>query len=67
MEPHQERVITEKAELSEKVSKLETFLDGAVYASLPAGEQMRLSRQYLIMQLYEQVLSERIGAFEASQ
>jgi len=66
MQPHQQRVITEKAELSEKVDKLEKFISGSVYSSLPAAEQMRLSRQLLIMQLYEQVLSERIGAFEQS-
>jgi len=64
MQPHQERVVAEKAELSEKVDKLETFIGGSIYTSLPAAEQMRLTRQYLIMQLYEQVLSERIGAFE---
>lgn len=63
MEPHQQRVVDEKAELSDKLDKLETFVGGAVYASLPAPEQTRLSRQILIMQLYEQVLSERISAF----
>ena len=63
MQPHQQRVVDEKAELSEKLSKLESFIGGAIYAGLPAAEQTRISRQYLIMQLYEQVLSERIGAF----
>jgi hypothetical protein len=61
--PHQQRVVDEKAELSEKVTKLEIFLGGGTYASLPAAEQTRLSRQFLIMQLYEQVLSERISSF----
>ena len=63
MQAHQQRVVEEKVELSEKLTKLELFLSGSVYASLPSAEQTRLSRQYLIMQLYEQVLSERIGAF----
>lgn len=63
MQPHQERVVQEKAELSEKVDKLETFIGGSIYASLPPAEQSRLTRQHLIMQLYEQVLSERIAAF----
>lgn len=65
MQPHQQRVVDEKAELSEKLEKLETFTGGSIYADLPASEQMRLSRQLLIMQLYEQVLAERIGAFPA--
>ena len=64
MKPHQERVITEKSELSEKVDKLETFVGGSIFASLPGPEQARLSRQFLIMRLYEQVLNERIAAFE---
>lgn len=63
MQPHQQRVVDEKNEISDKTSKLESFLGTALYASLPTPEQTRLSRQFLIMQLYEQVLSERIGAF----
>ncbi len=63
MQPHQERVVAEKAELSDKLEKLETFEGGAVYASLPPAEQSRLTRQLLIMKLYEQVLAERISAF----
>ena len=63
MHPHQQRVVNEKSELSEKLDKLETFEGGAIYTSLPPAEQSRLTRQLLIMKLYEQVLSERIAAF----
>lgn len=63
LQPHQQRVVEEKAELSEKLGKLETFVGGAVYAALPPAEQSRLTRQHLIMQLYEQVLAERISSF----
>ena len=63
MQPHQQRVVDEKAQLSEKLDKLETFEGGAIYASLAPAEQSRLTRQLLIMKLYEQVLSERISAF----
>jgi hypothetical protein len=63
MQPHQQRVVDEKAELSEKLDKLETFQDGAIFASLPSSEQTRLTRQLFIMKLYEQVLEERIAAF----
>jgi hypothetical protein len=63
MQPHQQRVVDEKAALSEKLDKLGTFVGGAAYASLVAAEQTRLTRQLFIMKLYEQVLSERIAAF----
>jgi hypothetical protein len=63
LQAHQERVVAEKSELTEKLDRLESFVDGSVYASLSAAEQTRLSRQLLIMKLYEQVLSERIAAF----
>ena len=63
LQPHQQRVVDEKAELSEKLDKLESFEGGAVYASLSPAEQSRLTRQLLIMKLYGQVLAERISAF----
>jgi hypothetical protein len=60
---HQGRVIVEKSDLSEKLDKLEDFHNTTIYASLPPAEQSRLTRQLLIMKLYEQVLSERISEF----
>lgn len=63
MEPHQQRVMDEKADLSDKLDKLETFHGGPIYAKLSPAEQCRLTRQKLIMELYEQVLCERISAF----
>jgi hypothetical protein len=63
MQPHQQRVVDEKAELSDKLDKLEAFEGGAVFSSLPTAEQTRLTRQLFIMKLYEQVLGERICAF----
>lgn len=63
MEAYQQRVVDEKAEVSEKLEKLETFLGSANFTKVPHQEQTRLARQSLIMQLYEQVLSERIAAF----
>lgn len=63
MQLHQQRVINEKSELSEKLSKLESFLSSPLFSTISGAEQAKLSRQFLIMQLYEQVLSERISAF----
>jgi len=63
LQSHQQRVVDEKDALQSKLGNLEGFLGGAMYGTLQPAEQSRLSRQFLIMQLYEQVLSERISAF----
>ncbi len=70
--PHQERVITERAELSDKLDKLVLFIDGPnnqpgkVFASLPAAERVRLARQRTYMADYLHVLDERVDAFPPS-
>lgn len=63
LQPHQQRVVDEKIALSEKLDKLEAFEGGVIFCNLAPAEQARLSRQLLIMRLYEQVLNERISAF----
>ena len=64
MQPFQQRVVNEKAELSDKLDRLEAFASRADFSSVPPDEQARLTRQLLIMKLYEQVLSERIAEFK---
>lgn len=61
--PHQQRVVTEREELAEKVGKLHDFTLSLMFGELHADEQQRLHRQLLIMRLYLQVLTERIAAF----
>ena len=63
MQPHQERVVTEKKELDEKLSKLALFMGGVTFANLPAAEKERLFRQEELMAKYSVVLGERIAAF----
>lgn len=63
MAPHQERVVKEKAELDEKLEKLNEFGRGELFATLPSAEQERLIRQSKIMDQYSVVLGERIAAF----
>lgn len=63
LKPHQERVVQEKAELDDKLAKLDSFGRTPVFASLPAAEQGRLNRQYSLMEQYSAVLGERIAAF----
>jgi len=63
MKPHQERVIEEKAQLDERLAKLNEFGRGTIFPNLPAAEQERLQRQSKIMDQYSVVLGERIAAF----
>ena len=63
MAPHQERVVTEKAELDEKRTKLSAFFDTDLFANIDDDERRRLLRQADAMQVYSQILGERIAAF----
>ena len=69
MEPYQERVVAEKRELDEKLSKLANFLfsdqDKRLVAVLEVmgDEHLRLLKQYCHMMDYSKVLGERIAAF----
>ena len=64
MAPHQERVVTEKAELDEKIAKLTEFTKGTIFAGLDYSERMRLETQLNYMQGYSHVLGWRIDAFK---
>ena len=63
MAPHQQRVVDEKNELDEKLTKLEAFFSNPLWATLPSDEQARLSRQSEVMREYSDILGERIAAF----
>jgi hypothetical protein len=66
MQPHQERVVAEKKELDDKLSKLNAFLTGTTFSTLPEDERQRLQRQSKLMGQYSGVLGERITAFGGS-
>ena len=61
--PHQQRVVDEKRELDEKISKLGPFLNSSIFKSLDGDEQERLCDQYEVMQVYSNILRDRIAAF----
>jgi len=64
MQPHQERVVTEKKELDEKLNKLKTFItENPTFKTLPEGERRRLNRQWDVMLEYSNILAARIEAF----
>ena len=63
MQPHQQRVVDEKDELAEKLTKLNGFIGGTIYDSLSADERNRLCRQAAVMKDYLDILNDRINAF----
>ncbi len=63
MTDFQERVIAERKELYEKCEKLNAFIPGPIFKSLPVDEQVRLRMQLLVMNQYAAILAERIAEF----
>lgn len=68
LQPHQQRVVEEKAELDEKLDKLSEFIESSpVFKDLDHTERHRLLRQEGLMFGYSNVLGERIAAFRSAQ
>jgi len=63
MHPYQERVVHEKEELDEKLSKLRLFFTSSIFSGLTEDEQERLRVQENAMDKYSQVLGERLAHF----
>lgn len=63
IQPHQQRVIDEEKDLSEKLNKLQNFINDEVFSALPHGEQGRLREQADHMLGYRNVLLRRIENF----
>lgn len=63
LQPHQMRVVDEKTELDDKLSKLKTFCLTPLFQSLPTEEKQRLTEQEGYMRNYSDVLGRRIAAF----
>lgn len=64
LQPHQQRVVTEKAELDAKAKALSEFIGhNAIFETLDPAEQERLKEQNDIMWQYSEILGARIAAF----
>jgi hypothetical protein len=63
MQPHQQRVVDEKAELDEKRSKLSAFFNTDLFRRLDQAEKDRLRTQHSVMGVYSEVLHQRVSAF----
>ena len=62
--PHQLRVVLEKEDLDERITKLKAFFMNDAFKALPEAEQLRMRIQARFMDGYSAVLKERIEAFE---
>ena len=63
MSGFKERVQTEKAQLDERIQKLNTFIESnPQFPKLSAAEQQRLKEQRTHMVLYSRVLLQRLAA-----
>lgn len=64
MQPHQQRVVDEKAELDKKANALSQFIGAnQTFGALDAAEQERLREQCEVMWQYSEILGARIAAF----
>ncbi|WP_042847883.1 crAss001_48 related protein [Providencia rettgeri] len=63
MQPYQQRVVDEKAELDGKITKLTTFINGDICKTLEHRDQELLSKQLGHMRSYSETLSQRIERF----
>ena len=63
MKDYQERVIIEKDELDTKTKALLVFIDSESFGRLGEQERKRMRTQEILMELYSNVLADRIAAF----
>jgi hypothetical protein len=64
LQPHQQRVVDEKAELDKKAHALSDFIGNSdIFPTLDAAEQERLKEQNDVMWQYSEILGARIAAF----
>ena len=64
LQPHQQRVVDEKAELDERATKLSAFIGlNPIFEKLDAAEQERMKVQNDLMWQLSEVLGARIAAF----
>jgi hypothetical protein len=63
MKDFQQRVVEEKAQLDDKITRLGAFFASAVFPTLASDDQHLLREQHIHMQKYSEVLSRRIARF----
>lgn len=66
MQPHEERVVAERKDLGEKLTKLSAFISGSeAFRTLDIEDQQLLREQRDVMTEYSDILGKRIARFKA--
>ena len=65
LEPHQYRLLNERADLRDKLEKLLAFINCPAFPNVDPAERERLIRQSDLMGSYLNILNERVAAIEA--
>jgi hypothetical protein len=64
MQPHQQRVLEERAELQDRIEALDRFITtNQTFANLPQRERDLLATQLVVMRQYFDILTERMKGF----
>ena len=63
MQPYQQRVVAEKADLDGKISRLADFIGSDRFVKVDEEERDRMREQLRVMLLYSEILGERIAAY----
>lgn len=64
MQPHQQRVLEERAELQGRIEKLDRFITtDPTFPTLPQRERDLLANQLVVMRQYFDILTERMKGF----
>lgn len=63
LKPHQQRVVGERAELDERIEKLNAFINTETFGRLDDDERGRMLAQLDAMLRYSKILGARISAF----
>lgn len=62
-ETYQSRVLEERDELDERITKLDAFINGTSFKPVQFGEKQRLRMQLAAMRWYLAILQDRIAAW----
>nr|WP_315173550.1 hypothetical protein [uncultured Flavobacterium sp.] len=63
LQPHEQRVVDERTELDEKITKLHAFFKTEIFNNLQEEDRNLLEEQVQLMMNYSDVLLKRINRF----
>ncbi len=63
LQPHEQRVVDERTDLIEKITKLHAFFKTEIFENLQEEDQELLEEQVQLMMNYSDILLKRINRF----